>query len=298
MHTSRKSILISFLLLVAVTFTQAQVGVGTTSPAASAKLEIASTTQGFLPPRMTSVQIENIYNPAEGLVVYDLTLKTLVLYNGSNWIKLTGSVAYSVVNAVIIGEQQWMDENLNVAVYADGTAIPEVTDPTAWENLTTGAWCWYLNDAANGPIYGKLYNWYAAVGIWNTASLTDATQRKNICPVGWHVPSNAEWTTLANSLGGFEVAGRKMKSTGETLWANPNVGATNESGFTALPGGRRIKTYGNSYVFESVRELGFWWSTNESDEFGISNYLFFSFESLTSLSYSKKAGSSVRCIKN
>jgi uncharacterized protein (TIGR02145 family) len=298
MHTSKKSFLISFLLLVATIFTQAQVGVGTTSPAASAKLEIASTTQGFLPPRMTSVQIENIYNPAEGLVVYDLTLKTLVLYNGSNWIKLTGSVAYSVVNAVIIGEQQWMDENLNVAVYADGTAIPEVTDPTAWENLTTGAWCWYLNDAANGPIYGKLYNWYAAVGIWNTASLTDATQRKNICPVGWHVPSNAEWTTLANSLGGFEVAGGKMKSTGTTLWANPNVGATNESSFTALPGGRRIKTYGNSYVFESVRELGFWWSTNESDEFGISNYLFFSFESLTTSFYSKKAGLSVRCIKN
>jgi uncharacterized protein (TIGR02145 family) len=247
---------------------------------------------------MTSVQIENIYNPAEGLVVYDLTLKTLVLYNGSNWIKLTGSLAYSVVNAVIIGEQQWMVENLNVAVYADGTAIPEVTDPTAWENLTTGAWCWYNNDAAKGAIYGKLYNWYAAVGIWNTASLTDATQRKNICPVGWHVPSNAEWTTLANTLGGTELAGGKLKSTGTTLWSDPNTGATNESGFTALPGGRRTNTSGNSYVFEDVGALGYWWATNESNEFGLKSDILYFLESFGTSFSNKKEGSSVRCIKN
>jgi uncharacterized protein (TIGR02145 family) len=247
---------------------------------------------------MTSVQIENIDNPAEGLVVYDLSLKTLVLYNGSNWIKLAGSLAYSVVNAVTIGTQQWKTQNLDVAVYADGTAIPEVTDLAAWGNLTTGAWCWYNNDAAKGAIYGKLYNWYAAVGIWNTASLTDATQRKNICPVGWHVPSNAEWITLANSLGGFEVAGGKLKSTGITLWANPNEGATNESGFTALPGGRRTNTSGNSYVFEAVGGLGYWWGTNESNEFGLNSNILYFLESFNTSFYNKKEGLSVRCIKN
>jgi uncharacterized protein (TIGR02145 family) len=97
---------------------------------------------------------------------------------------------------VNIGTQIWTTTNLNVDTYSDGTPIPQVTNPTAWTNLTTGAWCYYNNDPALGAIYGKLYNWYAAVGIYDAASLADPTLRKNLAPTGYHIPTDPEWTTL------------------------------------------------------------------------------------------------------
>jgi uncharacterized protein (TIGR02145 family) len=282
MHTSKKSILISLLLLVASTFTQAQVGVGTTSPVASAKLEIVSTTQGFLPPRMTSAQRLNILNPAEGLVVYDLTLKSIVFFNGLSWVKLSSS---SDAFATISG-QIWMNENLNVAVYADGTAIPEVTDPTAWANLTTGAWCWYNNDATNGAIYGKLYNWNAVA------------DSRGLCPTGFHVPTDEEWTTLSNNLGGTAVAGGKMKSTGITRWDSPNTDATNSSGFSGLPGGVRFIN-ANGTFFGDIGFQGFWWSSSESETiYGWNRLLVAITGDLFRNRLTKNSGSSVRCIKN
>ena len=156
-----------------------------------------------------------------------------------------------IINAqtVVIGNQTWAAKNLDVTTYIDGTSIPQVTDPADWTNLTTGAWCYYNNDSTNGATYGKLYNWYAVAGIWDEASKTDASKRKKLAPTGFHVPSDAEWTTLTDYLGGESVAGGAMKETG-----------TNR--FTALLGGGRLP---NGPFWESGR-FGEWWSSSESKD--------------------------------
>ena len=159
---------------------------------------------------------------------------------------------------VTIGTQTWTGKNLDAATYSDGTVIPQVTDPTQWANLTTGAWCYYNNDSANGAVYGKLYNWYAVAGIHNEASKTDASQRKKLAPTGYHVPSDAEWTTLTDYLGGAGVAGGKMKESGTTHWNSPNGDASNSSGFTGLPGGYRY----NDGSFYDIGLYGYWWSSS------------------------------------
>jgi uncharacterized protein (TIGR02145 family) len=151
---------------------------------------------------------------------------------------------------VTIGNQTWMAENLKTTKYNDGTAITNVTVNETWATLGTEAYCWYGNDIANKAIYGALYNWYAV----NTGKL---------CPAGWHVPSKAEWTTLINNLGGSSYAGGALKETGTTHWKPSNTGATNEVGFTALPGGYRGY---NDGLFYSNGNSGFWWSSSSSYE--------------------------------
>ena len=154
---------------------------------------------------------------------------------------LTWTNATSVIyTSVLIGTQQWMQQNLEVVTYRDGTVIPQVTDATAWAGLTTGAWCYYGNDPSSG--YGKLYNWYAV------------NDPRGLAPQGWHIPTDAEWTTLSTLLGGTSVAGGKMKTTGITRWNSPNTSATNESGFAGLPGGYR----NGSGTFYSVGAFGYW----------------------------------------
>jgi uncharacterized protein (TIGR02145 family) len=133
---------------------------------------------------------------------------------------------YKVVK---IGTQVWMAENLKTTRYNDGSAIPLVTDNTEWNNLTTPGYSWYNNDSATyAQTYGALYNWYTV-------------ETGNLCPTGWHVPSDAEWTTLTDYLGGEAIAGGKLKETGTAHWDSPNTGATDETGFTAFPGGNRTK---------------------------------------------------------
>ncbi len=130
---------------------------------------------------------------------------------------------------ITIGTQTWMAENLRTTKYRDGSEIPNVTDNTKWVELATGAYCNYNNTTSSDTIatYGRLYNWYAV------------TDSRNIAPEGWHLPTETEWRILIDYLGGFGVAGGKMKETGATHWDTPNTGATNESGFTALPSGNR-----------------------------------------------------------
>jgi uncharacterized protein (TIGR02145 family) len=162
---------------------------------------------------------------------------------------------------VTICTQVWTAKNLAVTAYSDGTVIPQVTDPTAWERLTTGAWCYNNNSSGIGATYGKLYNWYAAAGIYNAASLTNTTLRKKLAPTGWHVPTDAEWTTLANCLGGESIAGGKMKEIGTAHWESPNQDATNSSGFLGLPGGFRD----GQGPFYTIGSSGVWWSSSEYD---------------------------------
>lgn len=155
----------------------------------------------------------------------------------------------NVYNTVKIGSQCWLKQNLRSTKYNDGTNIPNVTNNTTWDNLTTPAYCWYNNNYSTyGSVYGALYNWYAV----NTGKL---------CPVGWHVPSDAEWTELTDYLGGESVAGGKLKEAGTAHWLSPNTGATNVAGFTALPGGSRLGSGG----FYNVGDGGIWWSATEND---------------------------------
>ncbi|MFM9006100.1 MAG: FISUMP domain-containing protein, partial [Flavobacteriales bacterium] len=129
----------------------------------------------------------------------------------------------SSIETVTIGSQQWMKKNLSVATYTDGTPIPQVTDPMEWMNLTTGAWCWYNNDSATyAATYGRLYNWYAVAGIYDEACWADPALCKQLAPIGWHVPSDAEWSMMINFLdpvadGGNtlpNIAGGMMKTIG------------------------------------------------------------------------------------
>ena len=188
---------------------------------------------------------------------------------------------------VYIGKQQWMAENLKTSKYNDGTSIPYITDAGQWENNTTGAWCYYDNNAANNAKYGKLYNWYAVSKTTNG--------NKNICPTGWHVPTDAEWTVLTDYLGGETVAGGKMKEVGTNNWDSPNTGATNISLFTGLPGGTR-DNLGYYYI---VGNLGYWWSSSEYNT-GTAwyRYLYYYDGIAYRSGYSKGIGFSVRCLRD
>ena len=196
---------------------------------------------------------------------------------------------------VTICTQVWATKNLDVTTYSDGTPIPQVTNPTAWAGLTTGAWCYYNNDAANNATYGKLYNWYAAAGIYDAASLANPTLRKNLAPTGWHVPTHAEWTTLTTCLGGETVAGGKMKETGTAHWQSPNTDATNSSGFTGLPGG----IHDNGGTFNYFGNFGFWWSSSEYDTANAwyRNLNYYN-GSADRFDVGKASGFSVRCLRD
>ena len=192
---------------------------------------------------------------------------------------------YKTVN---IGTQQWMAENLKVSKYSDGTTIPYITDNTQWQNNTTGAWAYYNNDATNNAKYGKLYNWYAVSKTTNG--------NKNVCPTGWHVPTDPEWTVLTDYLGGLTLAGGKLKEVGTTSWISPNTDATNTSLFSALPGGYRSSS-GN--YNGDIGYNGNWWSSTESNT---SNAWFRFLTKVNggagSSNYSKRDGLSVRCLRD
>ena len=184
---------------------------------------------------------------------------------------------------VTIGSQIWTNPNLDVVTYRNGDIIPQVTDPTAWAALTTGAWCYYNNDPANNTKYGKMYNWYAVNDI------------RGLAPIGYHVPTDAEWTVLTTYLGGTTVAGSKMKEVGNTNWNSPNTDATNMSLFTGLPGGNR-DINGNYF---DVGNYGNWWSSTEYNiNTAWGRYLYNSSGNVQRTNYYKKDGLSVRLIKD
>ena len=294
-----KKLLILLAIFTTVAATAQSVGINADGSAAnaSAMLDVSSTTKGFLPPRMTEAQRNTIATPvAAGLQIWctdcGYSGETQV-YNGTNWTNMIGdTTAASIFTEVTIGMQIWAIYNLDVITYRDGTVIPQVTDPTVWANLTTGAWCYYSNTTANGKTYGKLYNWYAVAGIHDD-DLT--TPNKILAPTGWHVPTDAEWTTLTIFLGGEITAGAKMKTTGTTRWTTPNTSATNESGFTGLPGGYRY----NDGTFNSIGEYGNWSSSSEYDTtLAWYHYLGFNSGSVGRYEGYKKSGFSVRCVKD
>jgi uncharacterized protein (TIGR02145 family) len=188
----------------------------------------------------------------------------------------------NVYHTIKIGTQVWMVENLKTTKYNDGTSIPLVKDSATWSNLETPGYCWLKNDSQTykNP-YGALYNRHAV----NTGML---------CPEGWHVPTVEEWTTLAMYLGGESLAGGKLKEIGTEHWVEPNTGATNETGFAAVPAGQRND---EGSMGDVGYHTGFWSSTKASQHTNNIRELYYGETSLVS-SWGENVGLSVRCIKD
>ena len=204
-----------------------------------------------------------------------------------NQTAVTESENESMASSVIIGDQEWQTKNLDVDRFRNGEPIPQAITAEEWKaagEKEEPAWCYYNNDTKNGRIYGKLYNWYA---------VNDA---RSLAPEGWHIPSDEEWTTLTDYLGGEEFAGDKMKTIGTSYWKTPNEGVNNESAFSALPGG--IRNYYGS--FSKLGGYALFWSATEFDNFNARYYLLSSNLSLVvrSNGISKSVGASVRCIRD
>jgi uncharacterized protein (TIGR02145 family) len=194
----------------------------------------------------------------------------------------------NVYKTIEIGTQVWMAENLNTSIYRNGDAIPTNLNNATWDNTTSGAWSYYNNEASYACPYGKLYNWFACV---------DA---RHLCPVGWHVPNDAEWTVLTTFLGNAGIAGGKMKSTGTIesgtgLWYLPNTGSTNSSGFSGIPGGGRFGV-GTYY---DLGYVGHWWSSSVAGNgYGWDRSLYYIFSETARNEYVKQFGFSVRCLRD
>jgi uncharacterized protein (TIGR02145 family) len=190
-------------------------------------------------------------------------------------------------NTVQIGTQCWTQSNLKVSKYGNGDNIPTGLVNSAWQNTTSGAYAIYNNDPVNDGLYGKLYNHYAV------------TDSRGLCPTGWHVPSDGEWTTLENHLGGSSVAGGSLKSTAMQPtpggWYPPYTGATNSSGFTALPGGLR----GSDGDFDYMTNNGYWWSSSVmAGSRARGRKLHDDYSYVSGTSYYRTVGFSVRCLKD
>jgi uncharacterized protein (TIGR02145 family) len=251
-----------------------------------------------------NLQIKSLANPTD---IQDAATKGYIDTQLQAQISTLQTQITALQNAIVtplpnvtIGTQIWSSTNLDVTTYRDGTPIPQVTDPTAWSNLTTGAWCYYNNNSVNGTTYGKLYNWYAVAGIHDN---DPNTPNKTLAPLGWHIPSDTEWSTLINNLdptanGGQvypNIAGGKMKSTGTTLWVSPNTGATNISGFTGLPGG----TFGGNNTFYGINTNGNWWSSSEING-SEAWYRYINYDNTNAARHfaNKTFGHSVRCVRD
>lgn len=231
-----------------------------------------------------------------GSVVLPNNTTCQTLYISVNGCNGQDSLLYNdtYYDLVDINGQCWFAENLATANYNDGTAIPNVTGFAAWGALSTPAYCWYNNNISFKPVYGGLYNYFAV-------------ETGNLCPTGWHVASDCDWMYLENSLGlspvdqstsGWRGAalplGGKLKN---NAWTSPNLGASNSSGFSALPGGFRMGT--SSATFSGIVNYGFWWTSSNNNtntawhrgmgynEFGLDRDILI-----------KKYGASVRCIKD
>ena len=187
---------------------------------------------------------------------------------------------YSLVQ---IGSQLWMSENLKTTRYNNGDAITHITT-NSWESYDEGQYSMYSNSLYIAEIYGNLYNW---------AVVDDD---RGVCPAGWHVPSDGEFTVLTNFLGGESVAGGKMKETGLEHWNSPNEGATNESGFTGLPAGYRNPT---TNYFDDRGVLGYFWSSTENtNTIARTRSLYYNSSGLSSNNSLKSYGFSIRCLKD
>ena len=234
-------------------------------------------------------QNDTIYFMKDGLIVNKQSIKmadldSAIFYQPTIEETTSGTFIDSrdgnEYNWVQIGDQIWMAENLKYLPSVVGSGTGSETTPYYYVYGYNGTNVAAAKATDNYATYGVLYNWTAAC---------------NSCPAGWHLPSDAEWTELTDYLGGTSVAGGKLKETGTTHWASPNTGATNETGFTALPGGSRDL----DGSFNSIGYDGYWWSSTELSARD-ANYrsLNGNYGGLNNGSYRKKIGFSVRCVRD
>lgn len=188
----------------------------------------------------------------------------------------------NVYDTVVIGTQVWLAEDLKTTKYNNGVSIPLITDNNQWVSMSSPAFCWYGNNPAVKENYGALYNWWAGVHVYF------------LCPVGYHVPTTDEWQTLVDYLGGEEIAGDKLKAAGTQFWHAGSY-PTNESGFTALPGGMRSPKDG---TYSSMRDYGYWWGSTQSGKYASRLTMHYSLGNTTLTNWFKESGFSVRCIKD
>jgi uncharacterized protein (TIGR02145 family) len=304
----RKSLAVIIALIFVVSTNGQNVGIGTNTPDSSAVLELSSSNKGFLPPRITTAQRNAINHPAEGLQIFNTTTHCLEMYVYGRWQNVFCGVPDTTNNVdtilltdidgqtyptVKICNQTWMAKNLDVARYRNGDTIPQVTDPSQWANLTTGAWCWYNNDSANGSIYGRLYNWYAV------------NDPRGLAPAGWHVASDGEFKkiikcldetadTTINNEWLYTNASEKLKTTNG--WYN-NSNGTNNSGFNGIGAGYR---YDNGVYNDGLGGMASWWCNSEfnlNDAKGFNLYYNHP-NKILNLNFPKIRGFSIRCIKD
>jgi uncharacterized protein (TIGR02145 family) len=210
--------------------------------------------------------------------------KTHAVFNPQKTYRTIADIDGNVYKTIVIGTQTWMAENLRATHYRNGDLIPEVTDHEIWMKLNTGAFCNYnnINNIDTIVTFGRFYNWYAVA------------DSRNIAPTGWHVPSDSEWTILIDYLGGDSVAGGKLKETGYTHWITPNVGASNSSGFTAIPGGGQLPN-GSILILAN----GLYWSSSEYDDGNsFDREMIYLYSNAYRMKYPKEYGLSIRCISD
>ena len=205
--------------------------------------------------------------------------KSAIGFNSDLTYGTTSDIDNNVYKTIVIGAQIWMAENLKTTRLNDGSEISFMPIASDWTALSSAGYSWYNNDSV---VYGALYNWHAAA-------------KSNLCPAGWHVPTDSDWTILTNFAGGESLAGDMLKETGTTHWLTTNNGITNNTGFTALPGGYRFAegTYGN------IRKYGFWWSSTESSSAAAYCVdILNTYANSVRTSSIKTSGFSVRCVKD
>lgn len=202
---------------------------------------------------------------------------------------ITGTVKDNEGNeysTVVIDDQEWMRENLRVSKYNDGSTIRHVYEKEAWAKMESGAWTYHIGD--DGKVYGKLYNWYAV------------NDKRGICPKGWHVPTDKEWNIMINRFKGIHLAGAKLKSTATVpddhpRWIGPNANATDQSDFSAIPGG--IITPDGEFKF--LGSFGAYWTNSETHGENAWKYgMSYNDTKIYRHRRSKKYGYSVRCVRS
>jgi uncharacterized protein (TIGR02145 family) len=249
---------------------------GNTTTAISALLtDLTPATKYHFRIKATSAT-ETFYGVDSAFTTTNPTMSTIA-FNPDLTYGSVNDIDNNIYKTITIGTQTWMAENLKTTKYNDGTPIAFLPAESFWNVEDTAGYCWYNNDSI---VYGGIYNW-------------QAVNSNKLCPVGWHVPSDDEWTVLTTYLGGAETGGSKLMEAGVGHWATPNTSLTNETGFTALPGGYR-NYYGD---FGNIKLYGYWWASTESSaSYAYCRLIYYSFNNIGRTNTNKKSGLSVRCL--
>jgi len=294
-----KFILITTLLLISITLSSYSQGVGInedgSTPDVSAILDVKSSVKGILIPRLSLVEIMAMPNLSNSLIVFNTSDNKFYTYIQANneWKEIAygaGTISgpfscgYTLVDSrdgksystVQIGTQCWMAENLNIGTMINGSS-------SQTDNSSIEKYC-YIDNLSNCDTYGGLYQWDEMMQYVTTEG------SQGICPIGWHLPSDTEWTTLTDYLGDPLVVGGKLKEAGTSHWSNPNTGATNISGFTGIPSG--YKTGG----FAQMGTETDLWSSTEINGSAKTRILRYNSSLVLGQDYPKYAGFSVRCV--